>query len=346
MVEKDFISDYVAEYVLSLQNRSLNMVNLKGKISKPELMPSSLSEYIGQNKNKEIINDAIVSCQKQNRSLPHMLMSGFSGFGKTTISYLIADKIKRPIVAVTGVSLNKPIDVFNVLKSIEKEKFPIIFIDEISSIKKSIAEMFYQPMEIPNTVIQMPSIGAIKLITKVPELTIIGATAGEEGKLQKPFFDRFDIKLLFDYYSLNEIVEISKLSCKKLELNINDSLLKEIARRSCMTPRILNSILRRLRDFTISRNIKKITEKELISLFKLLDIDEYGIDKIGRNMLFAIASNPRQTLGIRAISSMLGIDESTLKRVEQQLLLNGMIMFLSSGRSITEKGLEHIKNYL
>jgi len=321
----------------------------RGHIKRPELMPKNFKEFIGQERVKAILNDAIISAQKRGCPMDHTLLSGLPGVGKTTLAYLIADTLNRKIVTVTGGALEKPIDIFNIFKAIEKEKDPVLFIDEIHSIrKKQIQELLFLPMEVPGTVINMPStFGTLTLSVKVPPFTIIGATTGKEGMLEKPLLDRFTLKLVLDRYNILDIQRIILQSAKKMELEIEKEIAFKIAERSCLTPRIANNLLRRIRDYIIAHAIKNISKKTLEEVFKQLGIDELGLDDIGRKILIALATNVRGALGLRSLATKVHIDEETLKNIyEPQLLINNLIDYMPKGRSITESGLKHIKRFL
>lgn len=320
------------------------LFNVKGLIKKPELMPQSLEEYVGQERIKSLISDATISAQKQNRALPHMLLSGFPGMGKTTMAYLISSKINRPLIAITGISLTNVVDVNNLFKSIEKMVLPIIFIDEIHSIKSSIAEIFYQPMEIPNTQITTKDMfGNRKVTINVPPMTIIGATAGDEGKMPKPFFDRFDIKLYFDKYPLDDMMSIIRLSTQKLKLEMSDELIFEVVKRCSFVPRIANNILKRVRDYVVANNVKNVELGTLVTVFDRLSIDECGIDKIGMMILQKLSAQSNGMMGIRSLSNSINMNEMTIKSAEIPLLAHGFMDYSNKGRFITEQGLAHLQ---
>lgn len=261
----------------------------------------------------------------------------------TTIAYLIAKETGRKLISIVGSMLSNVSDVYNIFNSIKKDINPIIFVDEIHSVDKKVAELFYQPMEIPNTEILLPNnYGTMNISIKVPALTIIGATT-QEGLLEKPFFDRFSLRLVFDKYTIENMCDIGSQSADKLNLKLSKDIVKCIADRSCYTPRILDNLLYRIRDFSVSRGIKNITKKNIDELFNQLDIDKLGLDSIARKILVALAKNPRGCLGFKSLSVASSVDEQTLKRVyEPQLLLNDLISFLPKGRAITEQGLNHI----
>ena len=344
MLIKEIEKRFIIATEESVSYKDFILSNIKGLIKKPELMPQSLEEYVGQERVKSLISDATISAQKQKRALPHMLLSGFPGMGKTTMAYLIANKINRPLIAITGISLTNAVDVNNLFKLVEKETLPIIFIDEIHSIKSSIAEIFYQPMEIPGTQIRTKDMfGNRPISITVPELTIIGATAGDEGKMPKPFFDRFDMKLYFDKYPVEDMMRIVKLSSQKLKLKMADELIFEVVKRCSYVPRIANNILKRIRDYVIANNVKNVELDTLAAVFDRLSIDECGIDKIGIMILEKLSMQCNGMMGIRSLSNSINMNELTIKSAEIPLLAHGFMDYSNKGRFVTPEGTAHLQ---
>jgi Holliday junction DNA helicase RuvB len=315
------------------------------KLAKPELMPTSFSEFKGQPRIKTILKDTVQAALKRDVPIDHMLFNGLPGQGKTTLAWLVAQEAKRDIITVTASSLDKPMDIYNIFKDVENEKFPIIFIDEIHALKKGLCELFYIPMETPGATIHFPAVyGALNLDIKCPEFTLIGTTAGEMGKLPRPMLDRIQLKLNLDDYTMDDIYNIIEQSAKKLDLSLGESHIKSIAMRSSYIPRKANNLMRVVRNYVISREITRITNEVIQSVFVLLEIDEFGIDRIGRQILFEIAENPGGSIGLKSLASVIGVDESTLVRIyEPELLAMGFIKYRVKGRSVTDKGLQYIE---
>lgn len=325
------------------KNRFKDLLKSQPQNIKSEVMPANFNEYIGQNRIKSLLGDVIKSALIRKQPLPHILLSGNAGQGKTVLAYLIAKETKRKLISVVGSLLSTPNDIFAIFEALQGEKNPIVFIDEVHNIPKKLAELLYQPMEIPDTVVMLPStFGTMTLSVTVPGLTIIGAST-EEGKLAKPFYDRFSLRIILDPYSYSDITKICEQTVSKLHLKLSNDIIKSISNRACFTPRILNGLLYRLRDFMIAKNIKQIKQSDLIKLFESLDIDELGLDSIARKILLTLANNNHGSFGYKSLATSCNIDETTLKRIyEPQLLNNNLIAYLSRGRAITEQGMQHL----
>jgi Holliday junction DNA helicase RuvB len=318
------------------------------KIQKPELMPQNFSEYKGQDRIKMLLLDAIHAAVKRGEPIEHILFNGLAGQGKTTLAWLLAQEAGRAIVTVTSSTLQKPIDIYNLFKDIEKEKFPIIFLDEIQGLSKSLAEMLYLPMENPNMEMRSPSsYGSCNFSVIIKPFTLIGSTAGEAGRIPKPMLDRFQIKLNMDPYTIENIGDIITQSCNKIKLNLTSALIGEVTQRSTLIPRKANNLLRIISNHVVANNIKKIDKPILEFVFKLLELDDMGIDRIGRRILKEIASSPKGSIGVQSLAAIIGVDTRTLIRChEPDLLALSLIRYMPGGRSITEDGLKYIKKYI
>jgi Holliday junction DNA helicase RuvB len=199
-------------------------------------------------------------------------------------------------------------------------------------------------METPNTVVSFPSVyGSINCSILIKPFTLIGATTGEQGRLPRPLLDRIQLKLNMDPYSMEDIEHIVEQSCGKLGITLPEQAIKEIAQRSSFIPRKANNLLRIIRNHIISRDISRVTGRDLKTVFELLELDDLGIDRIGRRILAEIADAHKGSLGLKSLASMIGIDEKTLTKIyEPELISLGLVKFMPKGRSITERGLEYL----
>lgn len=317
-----------------------------GKESPMLLQPKDFSEYIGQERAKMILSDAILSAKKRRTSVSHILISSIGpGVGKTTLATLMAEKIKSKVVTRVASSIESYEDIYSLFSEVRLALNPVIVIDEIHRIKHALAETIYLAMENPKAEFtKKRTMGALAYPTIVAgNFTLVGLTAGQQGMMPKPFLDRFDIKITLQKYTEEEIAEIVKRSAKRLNVQITADLAKLIAQRAIFTPRIANSLLKRVRDYTLARNVKTITKGTLDNVFTLLGIDNLGLDETARMVLSALATSPTGSCGLNSLASISNIDMDTLKNlVEPQLLLQGLIVYMARGRAVTEKGLRHI----
>lgn len=230
------------------------------------LRPKKLSEFVGKDKIKEILNAMIKGAISRNEPVDHILLIGSAGLGKTTLANIVANEFGSNITTLVGNSVNQDINL--TLSNLQEKE--MLFIDEIHRIPHKFQEILYPAMEQRKLFL---TIGERKIHKKTVKIelnpfTLIGATTNA-GMLSKPLRDRFGITFELDFYNLKEMEIIVQNNVKKLNLNINFEGIIEISKRSRFTPRIANNILKRVRDFTESQ--------ENITVSKLLVIIHYVI---------------------------------------------------------------------
>ncbi|HIQ25277.1 MAG TPA: Holliday junction branch migration DNA helicase RuvB [Persephonella sp.] len=310
------------------------------------LRPKSLLDFIGQEKVKQQIKLFIQASKQKKRPLDHILFTGPPGLGKTTLANLIAKELDTNIITTTGAILNKKGDLAGILTSLEDGD--VLFIDEIHRINKSVEELLYSAMEDFKIDILIGKDRSAKTIRlDIPKFTLIGATT-RTGLLSSPLLSRFGIILQFDFYDENSLSKIIKKSAEKLKIKITNEASLEIAKRSRGTPRIANRLIKRIEDFAVVKNKEKIDLKLVLEAFEFLGIDEYGLDFKDREYLKILAFNfEGKPTGIKNLCIALSEKQDTIEQViEPYLIKIGFIIKTPKGRVITEKGFNHIKNYI
>jgi holliday junction DNA helicase RuvB len=308
------------------------------------LRPKSWDEYIGQDKVKENIKVIVGASQKRKEvCCEHLLLCGGSGLGKTTLAHLIAQEINSKIRITSGPAIERPGDLAALLTSLSPGE--VFFIDEIHRLSKVCEEIIYPALENSNLDIILgkgPMARSLQL--KLPPFTLIGATT-MPSSLSAPLRNRFGAVFRLDFYKAQEIEKILTRSAFLLEINITSEALKEISKRSRLTPRVANRILKRVRDFAQFKNREKIDKDFVEQALDFLGIDNLGLESSDRKILETLLKQFQGgPVGIQALSSTLGEEEKTiLEMYEPYLIQAGLIQRTPRGRLITEKALKHIK---
>src|SRR5213596_670390 len=211
------------------------------------LRPRVLDDYIGQDRVRENLQVAIAAAKQRGESLDHVLLHGPPGLGKTTLAYVIANEMGVPVRATSGPAIEKPGDLLGIVTSLAAGD--VLFIDEIHRMSPAIEEILYPALEdyeVDIVIGQGPSARTMKV--RLERFTLIGATT-RTGLLTSPLRSRFGIVHRLEFYQPADLEEIVRRSARILNVAIEDAAGAEIARRARGTPRIVNRLLRRVRDF-------------------------------------------------------------------------------------------------
>lgn len=307
------------------------------------LRPQVFKEYIGQNDVKEMIEIAVKAAKKRNESLDHVLLYGPPGLGKTTLAQVIANELNVHMKFVSGPTVERTGDLAAILTSLEPGD--VLFIDEIHRLPKIVEEILYSSMEDYVIDIVVGKDGGAKSIrVDLSPFTLIGATT-RFGDLTGPLRDRFGIVHKLQFYSDEELELICKRTSTIYECGIEEEAVVELAKRSRGTPRIVNRLFRRVRDFADILGDGFITNEITKTALNKLKIDDKGLDSKDREYLLAIIDKYRGgPVGLVTIATSLSEDATTLEDVyEPYLIQQGFISRTPRGRIVTEKAYKHLQ---
>ncbi len=306
------------------------------------LRPQSFSDYIGQDKQKEKLEIFIEAAKIRKEPLDHVLLYGPPGLGKTTLSNIIANEMDVNIKITSGPAIERPGDLAAILNNLKEND--ILFIDEIHRLNRQVEEVLYPAMEDFSLDIMIgkgPSAKALRI--DLPKFTLVGATT-RAGQLSSPLRDRFGVICKLELYSKEELSFIVKRSSDILEAPIEENAVIELARRSRGTPRIVNRLLKRVRDYALVKGDGTITYDLAKDALDLLEVDKLGLDFVDRKILFTIMEKFRGgPVGLDTLSASTGEEKVTIEDVYEPYLLQlGFINRTPRGRVLTKRAYEHL----
>ncbi|KGQ32665.1 Holliday junction branch migration DNA helicase RuvB [Gallibacterium anatis] len=299
------------------------------------IRPKLLQDYVGQPHVREQMDIFIKAAKMRNDALDHLLIFGPPGLGKTTLANIVANEMGVNIRTTSGPVLEKAGDLAAMLTNLEP--YDVLFIDEIHRLSPAIEEVLYPAMEDYQLDIMIgegPAARSIKL--DLPPFTLVGATT-RAGSLTSPLRDRFGIVQRLEFYSIEDLTSIVVRSANCLNLQIDEQAAHEIARRSRGTPRIVNRLLRRVRDYADVKNDGFISVEIAKLALTMLDIDSEGFDFMDRKLLMAIIERfDGGPVGLDNLAAAIGEEKETIEDVlEPYLIQQGFLQRTPRGRIAT-----------
>ncbi len=306
------------------------------------LRPERLHEYVGQAEVVETLKIAIEAAKLRSEPLEHVIFHGPPGLGKTTLAHIIANEMGGTLTVTSGPALEKGGDLIGILTHLGEGD--LLFVDEIHRTPKTVEEFLYPAMEdFAVDFVFDKGIHARSHRYRLKCFTLVGATT-RVGLLSAPLRDRFGIFRSLDFYGLDDLVHITTRSAALLDVAIDASAALELARRSRGTPRIVNRLLKRVRDYAQVRGDGTIAKPIVEAALALEGVDDHGLTRLDHRYLKTIidfyGGGP---VGIEAISATLQEESDTLVDVVEPYLLKiGMVIRTSSGRRASDAAYRHL----
>ncbi|MBF0429889.1 MAG: Holliday junction branch migration DNA helicase RuvB [Fibrobacteria bacterium] len=306
------------------------------------LRPTTLDEFIGQDKLKNSLLIYLEAAKKRNEPLDHVLLSGPPGLGKTTLAHIISNSMDSKLSVSSGPTLEKPSELASLLTNLGGKD--VFFIDEIHRLKSIVEEYLYPAMEDYKIDIILgsgPSAESIRLDLK--KFTLVGATT-RSGMLTSPLRDRFGLSFRLNPYTKKDLQQILTRSANILGTEYTPEGISSISGRCRGTPRVANRILRRCRDVAQVRGKGIIDEAIALKTLDMLGIDSLGLDEMDRKILNTIMQKfDGQPVGLTTLGAAVGEEIETLEEVYEPYLIQcGLLKRTPRGRVATRSAYTHL----
>lgn len=306
------------------------------------LRPRTLGDFVGQERLKRVLGMSIEAARQRGEVLDHVLFSGPPGLGKTSLAHIIARELGVNLRATSGPAIERAGDLAAIVNDLDGGD--VLFIDEIHRLARPVEEVLYPAMEdFELNIVVGKGPGARSMRLAVKPFTLVGATT-RSGLLSAPLRDRFGQHYHLDFYRREDLTEIVLRSASMLGVSLAGDGADEIAGRARGTPRIVNRLLRRVRDFAQVNDAAAITREVALGALELLEIDACGFDRMDRAILAAIIDKfDGGPVGVESLAAAVGEEADTIGEVyEPYLLQEGFVARTARGRVATARAYAHL----
>jgi Holliday junction DNA helicase RuvB len=314
----------------------------------PRLRPKGLESFIGQEEIRRTLQVVVSAAKFRGEAADHVLLHGPPGLGKTTLAYIMANEMGSKAIVTTGPLLTSVSELVSLVAGVEERD--VFFIDEIHRMSRTVEEVLYSAVEdFRLDLVIGQGAGTCTVTLELPKFTLVGATT-KTSMLTPPMLMRFNVVLRMEFYLVENLTLIAHRTAKVLGIEVDDMAALTVALRSRGTPRVVNQLMRWLRNYANSLGVNKVDQPMADKALSMLGIDRNGLNRMDRKILKLIVETyGGGPVGIDTIAAALSEDSNTIEDVHEPFLIqSGFLKRTSKGRMATESAFafvsEGVKN--
>lgn len=309
--------------------------------------PQAIDHVVGQKQAVDLLKVALAAYWNDRAAgrepeFGHVLMTGGPGLGKTMLAQIIARELAGSFKESLGQTFGCGEDPNQTLLDLPPDA--VLFLDEVHLCTPEVQTILFRAVE--ERKVFVPKSAFSRKFTAVPlnRFTLILATT-DEHKLLQPLRDRMKLTLRFDYYSVDELLQLTRQRANALKWQIeSDAVLAAIAKRGKGTPRLAIRLLEGAHRLARSEGSDVISLEHVEQNCRLERVDATGLDATEQKYLSLLAAANGKPVRLNVISSVLGLPFRTISEVTEKYLLRaGLIIRCDSGRALTEAGQQYLE---
>ena len=303
--------------------------------------PRTIDHFIGQRHAVAQARVMLEAAYATAGRLPHVLMCGPSGLGKTLLAQILAWEIGTEPRQALAQNLNADGNMAGFLLAARDRD--VLFIDEIHELAPKAQTVLYRAMAEGLLFIAAGPFRNSPAVFQLPAFTLVGATT-DEYRLLKPLRERFEQTLRFEFYAEDDLTAILERAARGRRWAVEPAVFAEVARRAKGVPRQALRLLDGCHRIAISEGATEVGVGQLSRACSLERVDSLGLDAVERAYLDLLDHATGHPVRPSVLANRLGLPMRTVIDITEEYVVRvGLVERTPVGRTLTPLGRAHIE---